>query len=90
MALEDELFDIERGFWLSGEEHFLQHLDDDCLLAFPQVGEMHGVFGRERVAATATIANRWRDLRLGDRHLLRGGVAQSSAPPRSPFASIRA
>ena len=42
MALEDELFDIERGFWLSGEEHFLQHLDDDCLLAFPQVGEMHG------------------------------------------------
>jgi len=71
MALEDELFDIERGFWLSGEEHFLQHLDDDCLLAFPQVGEMHGVFGRERVAATATIANRWRDLRLSDHHLLR-------------------
>ena len=71
MALEDELFDIERGFWLSGEEHFLQHLEDDCLLAFPQVGEMHGVFGRERVAATATTANRWRDLRLSDRHLLR-------------------
>lgn len=70
MGLEDELFDIEQGFWLSGEEHFLKHLDSECLLAFPQMGEMHGVFSRERVAATATTSNRWRDLRLADRHLL--------------------
>jgi hypothetical protein len=71
MALEDELFDIEQGFWLSGEEHFLEHLDNECLLAFPQMGELHGVFARERVAATATTSNRWRDLCLTDRHLLR-------------------
>ncbi|HEY9218113.1 MAG TPA: hypothetical protein VIO94_08690 [Phenylobacterium sp.] len=71
MTLEDELFEIEEGFWLSGEQHFLEHLDDQCLLAFPQMGEMHGVFPREQVAATATAANRWRDLRLSDRHLLR-------------------
>ena len=54
MALQDELFDIEQGFWLAGEEHFLEHLGDECLLAFPQMGEMHGVFSRKRVAATAT------------------------------------
>lgn len=71
MPVEDDLFAIEEGFWLSGEAHFLEHLSRECLLVFPQMGEMHGVFPRERVAATATSANRWRDLRLTDRHLLR-------------------
>lgn len=71
MALEDELFEIEKGFWLSGEEHFLEHVDNKCLLAFPQLGEMHGIFAREHVAATATTSNRWRDLRLAYRHFLR-------------------
>ena len=71
MALEDELFQIEQGFWLSGRDHFLEHLDENCLVAFPQAGEMHGVHSREEVAATATTSNRWRDLRISDRHLLR-------------------
>ena len=75
MNLEDELFDIEQGFWLSGEEHFTRHLDDQCLLAFPQAGEMHGIFSREHVAATATSSNRWRDLRMAGRHLLRADNA---------------
>jgi hypothetical protein len=34
MALKDELFDIEQGFWLSGKEHFLEHVDTECLLRF--------------------------------------------------------
>ena len=70
MPLREELFDIEQGFRLSGREHFLEHNDNDCLLAFPQMGEMHGVFAREHVAATATPVNRWRDLRMSDRQLL--------------------
>jgi len=70
MALEDELFAIEQGFWLSGQDHFLEHVDESCLLAFPQAGEMHGVHSREAVAATATTANRWRDLHITNRHLL--------------------
>ncbi len=70
MALEDELFGIEEGFWLGGKEHFLAHLDDQCLLAFPQGGEMHGVYAAERVAETATTPGRWRDLRISARHLL--------------------
>jgi hypothetical protein len=70
MSLEDELFQIEEGFWLAGKEHFLAHLDDRCMLAFPQMGEMHGVRSREEVAATASMPNRWRDLKVTNRHLL--------------------
>ncbi|MDZ4372637.1 MAG: hypothetical protein U1C74_14600 [Phenylobacterium sp.] len=71
MFLEDELFAIESGFWLSGEAHFLAHLADECLLAFPQAGETHGVLPRDQVAATATLANRWRELRMDRRLMLR-------------------
>lgn len=70
MSLEEQLFEIERGFWIEGRGYFAAHLDDRCLLAFPQSGEMHGLFPREAVASTATSANRWRDLEISDRHLL--------------------
>ena len=70
MSLEDDLYAIEQGFWLEGEQYFLDHLDERCMLAFPQMGEMHGVHSRERVAATATSSNRWKDLRMADRGLI--------------------
>ena len=70
MALENELYDIEEGFWLSGKEHFLGHLDERCMLAFPQAGEMHGVQAREAIAATASAPNRWHDLHISNRQFL--------------------
>lgn len=70
MALEHDLFGIEEGFWLSGSEHFLEHVDTEALLAFPRAGEMHGVFDREQIAATATPSNRWRDLSMSNRQSL--------------------
>jgi hypothetical protein len=70
MALTQDLFNIEQGFWLSGKEHFTAHLDERCVLVFPQMGEMHGVKTLEEVAATATSSNRWRDLSMSDRSLL--------------------
>ncbi len=70
MALIDELFALEEGFWLAGEDHFLAHLDRQCLLAFPQAGEMHGVQSAEAIAATASTPGRWRDLAIRHRHLL--------------------
>lgn len=73
MAVGRELYQIEEGFWLKGKEHFLDHVDEQCLLAFPQTGEMHGVHSRAEVAATATDANRWRDLVMKDRQLLECG-----------------
>jgi hypothetical protein len=70
-ALEDKLFAIEEGFWLKGEDYFLEHVDERCLLAFPQMREMHGVHSREAVAATAKHPNRWSDVEISDRQLLR-------------------
>jgi hypothetical protein len=70
MTLEDELFRLEEGFWLDGRAYFLAHLDAECLLAFPQAGEMHGVRAAERIAETASTPGRWRDLRISARHLL--------------------
>lgn len=73
MDIESELYRIEEGFWLKGQEHFLEHLDEHCLLAFPQAGEMHGIFARQDVATTANQPNRWQDLTMRDRHLLEAG-----------------
>ena len=70
MSLRDDLFTIEEGFWLSGKDHFEQHVDAECLLVFPQAGQMHGVFSVEDIAATASTPGRWRDLAISDRHLL--------------------
>lgn len=70
MTLQDELFAIEQGFWLDGADYFRAHLDADVMLVFPQAGEMHGAQDRERVAATATSVNRWRDLSMTSRYLL--------------------
>lgn len=73
MPLEDDLYEIEEGFWLRGGEHFLDHVDDRCLLAFPQAPEMHGLLDRESVAATAAARDRWRDVAMKDRHCLVAG-----------------
>lgn len=70
-ALQDELYDIEEGFWLKGRDHFIDHLEEQCLLAFPQMGQMHGVYSRDEVAATAsTEPGRWRDLKVSDRQII--------------------
>ena len=73
MTVGRDLYQIEEGFWLKGKEHFIDHVDEQCLLAFPQTGEMHGVHSRAEVAATATNANRWRDLAMKNRQLLENG-----------------
>ena len=70
MSLEDDLFHVEEGFWSAGKEHFLQYVDSNCLLAFPQAGQMHGVFSAEHIAQTATAPDRWRDLRISNRQML--------------------
>jgi hypothetical protein len=69
--LEDQLFQVEQGFWTGGKEEFLANLDARCLLAFPQAGQMHGVFSKEDIAETASVPNRWRDLKMSHRHVLR-------------------
>lgn len=67
MALMDELLEIDRGFWEAGEDHFLAHVDDRCMLVF---SEMRGIYRREEVAATARDPKRWSDLSIEDPALL--------------------
>lgn len=96
MTLGKELYDIEEGFWLAGEKHFLDHVADRCLLAFPQAGEMHGIHSRAEVAATATNANRWRDLTMRDRQVLQSNddfaiisyKAQVTRADGEPYAAL--
>ena len=71
MSLQEHLFEIERGFWIDGVDYFAAHLADQCLLVFPQSQEMHGLFSRDEVAATATGSNRWCDLEMSDWQLLK-------------------
>jgi hypothetical protein len=61
MALQDELIAIDTGFWTGGEDHFLAHLDESCMLVFAQ---MRGLYSRAQVAASARDPKRWRDLRI--------------------------
>lgn len=77
MTLEEDLFHIEEGFWFAGKEHFLQHVDESCLLAFPQAGQMHGIYSAEQIAETTTAPNRWSDLKIANRQILQptSGVA---------------
>ena len=63
MTLKDELFAIEKGFWTGGEDHFLAHVDEQCLLVFAQ---MRGLYPRVEVAASARDPKRWSDLRIAD------------------------
>lgn len=63
MPLKDEILAIEKGFWTAGEDHFLDHVDDHCLLVFTQ---MRGLYSRAEVAASARDPHRWSDLRIAD------------------------
>ena len=63
MTLKDEILAIEKGFWTAGEEHFLAHVDDQCLLVFTQ---MRGLYSRAEVAASARDPHRWSNLRIAD------------------------
>jgi hypothetical protein len=69
MSLRDELFAIEKGFWTGGEQHFLDHVDERCMLVFPN--NARGVHKRAEVAASARDPKRWSDLRIADAALHR-------------------
>ena len=61
MPLQDDLLAIDKGFWLDGEEFFLDHVDESCALVFTQ---MQGIYPRAEVAASAHDPKRWQDLKM--------------------------
>jgi hypothetical protein len=56
MTLQDELLDIERGFWTGDAEFYRRHADERCLTAFPG---MAAVMSSEEIAGTVGDGPRW-------------------------------
>lgn len=61
LASENELLEIEKGFWTLGEAYYKAHADKECLVAFP---EMARAMNNADLAATAKSADRWRDIEI--------------------------
>lgn len=61
MAKQQDLFDLESGFWTGGADYYLAHVDDDCLIAFE---EMAGVRSKEDIASMTPDDNRWRNVAM--------------------------
>lgn len=68
MHLKDKLLALEDKLWRGGPDVFLEHLDDECLIAFTG---MAGVMGREEIAGTVEEGGRWSDVRIDTRGLVR-------------------
>jgi hypothetical protein len=67
MGIKDDIVRIERGFWIGGEDYFRDHLDEYCMIAFPQ---MAGTYARDEVAATARDPQRWQELETEEKGFL--------------------
>lgn len=68
MGLRDELLSIEELLWTGGAAPYLEHVDDECLVAFT---EMAGVSTREQIAGTVEDEERWRNLEVDVQGLVR-------------------
>jgi hypothetical protein len=68
MPVEEEIWDIERGFWIEGEAFYRQRLGMPCTMVFPlPVGIL-----RDRAVIDALGGTpRWRDVEMTHRACLR-------------------
>ena len=58
---DDILYEIERGFWTGGPEHYLANADEACLVCFPG---MVKTLGPAELAGTVKEGPRWRDFEI--------------------------
>jgi hypothetical protein len=64
---QGELLELERRFWLAGEEWYREHLAPTALMVF---AEPVGVLDREHTIAAIGAAARWSEVVLEDVRLL--------------------
>jgi hypothetical protein len=60
---EDQLLDVERGFWTDGAQFARARVTHDCLMVFP---EPVGVLDREAALTGLEGAPRWTEVELSD------------------------
>lgn len=61
MAIEDEIWSIERGFWVEGEEFYRQRLAMPCTMVFPYPV---GILRDRAVIDALGGVPRWRDVEM--------------------------
>lgn len=67
MGTQDELLEIERGFWTGDAAYYRRYVDDRCLTVFT---EMAGVMSAEEIAGTVEEGRRWAEPELTVRGLV--------------------
>ena len=67
MALEQDLMQLEKGFWTEGGDYYREHVDEDCLVAFEG---MAGVHSNEEIAGMNPGAGNWTGAKLEEKGLI--------------------
>ena len=67
MGTQEELLEIERGFWTGDADYYRRHVDEHCLTVFT---EMAGVMSGEEIAGTVEEGRRWAEPGLKMRGLV--------------------
>lgn len=67
-GIEKYLLAIEKKFWTGDEAYYREHVDRSCLVAFT---EMSGLMSNRDLAATAKDGQRWKNLEIEGRGLVR-------------------
>lgn len=63
----DEIWDLEKRFWLEGLETYEGLMAQECLMAFPRIG----VIGADEIVKSLRGAPRWLSVEMSDRHTRR-------------------
>lgn len=67
MAITDDLYTLERGFWEQGGDYYRANLAETVLMAFV---DMAGTQPRAAVAETVPEVSRWRDVEMRHKGLI--------------------
>lgn len=65
---DETLWLLEEQFWTGGEDHYLEALDPECVMAFPAPA---GILAGPGIIESLQGAPRWSSVAMSDRHLLR-------------------
>lgn len=67
MTTTQDLIAIERNFWTQGQKFYRDNVDEECLVAFPQMAK---VLSNADVAATVKDDERWRNVEIKSKGLV--------------------
>jgi hypothetical protein len=67
----DDLWELERGFWLGGLDHFRQFMAPDCVMMLPEVG----ILAAPAILQGLENAPRWDAIEMTERQAVETGPA---------------